>query len=50
MSAYATLGIRKCNECGESGDDPGACDVEGIARIAGNLCVSCARNLGYPIA
>ncbi|MCU4926906.1 hypothetical protein OB905_13105 [Halobacteria archaeon AArc-dxtr1] len=39
------VGIRECARCGKVGDDSEEFGVEGVARIAGNLCVECVREL-----
>lgn len=40
-----TLGIRECDECGETGDPDEEYGVEGVARIGGNWCLDCLVEL-----
>lgn len=39
------LGIRECTRCGDTGDPDEEYGVRGIARIRGNLCVECVREI-----
>jgi len=42
---FEVLGIKECRRCGATGDDGEEYGVRGIARIGGNLCVECVREL-----
>ncbi len=53
---YEVLGIEQCTRCGKTGPEDEEYGVRGIARIGGNLCVECVRELdpdvdpGKPVA
>jgi hypothetical protein len=38
------VGIKKCHRCGDTGDDR-QYGLRGIARIGGNICVKCVREI-----
>lgn len=42
---FEILGIKECIRCGKTGDDGEKYGVRGIARIGGNLCVQCVREI-----
>jgi len=37
-----TVGIRKCERCGDTGEPGEDYGLQGIARIGGNWCLDCA--------
>lgn len=45
LHGFDVVKIRKCTRCGETGDPAEEYDVRGIARIGGNLCVDCVRDI-----
>lgn len=42
---FGILGIKECARCGKTGADGEKYGVRGVARIGGNLCVECVREL-----
>lgn len=42
---FDVLAIKECARCGKTGDDGEEYGVDGIARIGGNLCLECVREL-----
>lgn len=46
MDRYEVLGIKECTRCGKTGNpEDGEYGVDGVARIQGNICVECVREI-----
>jgi hypothetical protein len=45
LQGLEVLGIRECTRCGKTGEPEEEYGVRGIARIGGNICVECVREV-----